>query len=287
MSGAELVLDAQSLLGECPLWDDREQCLYWVDVEERVIHAYWPATGTRQMRRLEARVSSLGLRRSGGLIVAHDRRFSVLDEGQLLHLTDDVSPPATLMNDGACDPNGRFWAGTVAPDGRPNSGILYRVEANGEVVSVVTGIGMSNGIDWSLDGLTMYHVDTRAGAVDAFSFDPELGTLSDRRRLIEIDSRDGVPDGLTVDAEGALWVAIWGGSHLRRYSPSGTMLSTATVPVSHVTSCIFGGPDLNVLYVTSARIGLHQAALARQRSAGGVFALNVGVRGRPSFRFDG
>src|SRR5665213_624824 len=274
MSAPTLACDAQSSLGECPLWDERRECLHWVDIEERTLHTFWPRSARREMIKLKTRISSVGLSESDGLVVAHDRRFSLLEKGALVRLTTDVSPPGTVMNDGACDAKGRFWAGTIAADDQPNTGALYRVESSGEVEIVVSEIGMSNGIDWSPDGLTMYHVDSRAGSIDAFTFDPNLGMASERRRLVSIDSRDGLPDGLTVDAEGAIWVAIWGGSQLRRYSPAGTMLRTASLPVSQVTSCIFGGPDLDVLYVTSARTGLHQGALARQPAAGGVFALN-------------
>jgi sugar lactone lactonase YvrE len=165
--------------------------------------------------------------------------------------------------------------------------VLYRLEPTGHVEPVVDGIAVSNGIDWSLDGATMYYVDSLAHGVDAFSFDADTGALSERRRVAEIAPGDGVPDGLTVDSDGAIWVAIWGGWCVRRYAPDGELLLELALPVSQVSSCIFGGADLETLYVTSARTELSEDALAREPHAGSLFSFDAGVRGRPAFRFAG
>jgi sugar lactone lactonase YvrE len=199
---ATLVWDERALLGEGPLWDDREQCLYWVDIDGCTLHTLWPATGERTSTTYSTRISSVGLRERGGFVIAHERSFSLLEDGLLVPLATDVCPEGPRMNDGACDPAGRYWAGTVAPDDAPRTGVLYRLEPTGHVESVVGGIAISNGIDWSLDGGTMYYVDSLAHGIDAFSYDEDTGALSERRRIAEIAPADGVPDGLTVDTEG-------------------------------------------------------------------------------------
>jgi sugar lactone lactonase YvrE len=287
MTDATLVWDERALLGEAPLWDEREQCLYWVDVDAYTLHTLWPASGERSSTTHDARISSVGLRETGGLVVAHDRSFSVLENGRLAPLAADVGPPGPRMNDGACDPAGRYWAGTVAPEAAPGTGVLYRLEPSGAAAPVVEGIGCSNGIDWSLDAGTMYYVDSLANGLDAFDYDAGTGALSNRRRIVEIPADEGLPDGLTVDSEGTIWLALWGGWAVRRYDPGGELLLEVKLPVSQVSSCSFGGRDLDTLYVTSARTGLEPAALAREPHAGSLFGLNAGVRGRPAFRFAG
>jgi sugar lactone lactonase YvrE len=279
---ATLVWDERALLGEGPLWDEREQCLYWVDVDGFALHTYRPGDDGRETERFAARISSVALRENGGLLVAHDRSVSLLDGGALTPLAADVSP-AGRTNDGACDPAGRYWFGTVAPEGAPGTGALYRLEPSGDVQRVVDGVDISNGIDWSLDATTMYYVDSLAHSIDAFAYDVTTGTIADRRVLASIAQEDGVPDGLTVDVAGAIWVAIWGGSEVRRYAPDGELLERLALPVRQPSSCVFGGRDLDTLFVTSARTGIDQPA----PHDGSLFAADVGVRGRPAFRFAG
>jgi sugar lactone lactonase YvrE len=285
MAEPTLVWDERALLGEGPLWDEREQRLLWVDVEGRTLHTLEPASGERRSERYDARISSVGLREHGGLVVAHDRGFSLLEDGGLVPLAPDICPRGPRMNDGACDEAGRYWAGSVAPDHLPETGALYRLDPDGAVETVVIGVGCSNGIDWSLDGSTMYYVDSLGYGIDAFDFDGSTGTIVRRRRLVEIP--EALPDGLTVDAEGAIWVALWGGWCVRRYSPDGELMETLELPVSQVSSCIFGDADLGTLYVTSARTGLDDAQLEREPHAGSLFSFRPGVHGRPAFRFAG
>jgi sugar lactone lactonase YvrE len=184
------------------------------------------------------------------------------------------------MNDGACDSRGRFWAGTMAGDKTPGAGSLYRLNPDGRVKRVLTGLTISNGIDWSLDGHTMYFIDSALGCVDAFDFDEERGCLSNRRHLIEVPPEDGMPDGLTVDADGFLWVALFRGAAVRRYSPEGKLQCVVDLPATLVTSCAFGDPDLGTLYVTSASRGLDEEGRHRQPHAGALFRLRPGVKGR-------
>jgi sugar lactone lactonase YvrE len=213
---------------------------------------------------------------AGGYVLAAGNGFLFADAGgavrELAQL--DTGHVAVRMNDGACDPQGRFWAGTMAYDESPGVGALYRLELDGSCTTVLTGLTISNGIGWSPDGSTMYLADSGTATIDAFDFDPSTGDLDERRTIVRIDTPGVAPDGLTVDDHGDIWVALWGGSELRRYRPDGSLLSTVAVPVERPTSCAFGGPDRSTLFVTTARDGLDQAGLERQPDAGRVFRID-------------
>ncbi len=283
MAEPTVVWNAQALLGEGPIWDDREGVLHWVDVDGYTLHTLEPASGAQTSRRLAGRCSSVALRENGGLLVAHDRSVSVLDSDQLVPFAPDISPQART-NDGAVDPWGRYLVGTVSPDGEPRTGVLYRVDPDATFVELLRGIGISNGIDWSLDAQTMYYVDSNAHALDAFDYDLATGMPSNRRVIVTIDEDLGDPDGLTVDAEGMIWLAVWGGSCVRRYSPAGELMEELEVPAKQPSSCFFGGEDLATLYVTSARTGLDDPG----PHDGSLFSFDdLGVLGRPAFRFAG
>lgn len=186
------------------------------------------------------------------------------------------------MNDGACDPQGRFWAGTMAYDEAPGAGSLYRLELDGRCTQVLTGLTISNGIGWSPDGTTMYLADSGTGDIDAFDFDPVRGDISRRRTIAHISTPNAVPDGLTVDDNGDIWVALWNGGALARYHPDGSLLSTIPLPVDRPTSCAFGDTGGGTLFVTTAREGLDEAALAAQPDAGRLLRLDyLGVTGPP------
>jgi sugar lactone lactonase YvrE len=178
------------------------------------------------------------------------------------------------MNDGACDPQGRFWAGTMAHDESPGAGVLYRLELDGRCTTVLAGLTISNGIGWSPDGTAMYLSDSGTGTIERFDFDGATGDIVGRRVIVEISEPGVAPDGLTVDAEGGIWVALWDGGAVRRYTSEGSLLATVPVPVDRPTSCAFGGPDLTTLFITTARHGLDETALARQPDAGRVFRVD-------------
>jgi sugar lactone lactonase YvrE len=199
--------------------------------------------------------------------------------------TVEADRPQNRMNDGACDPAGRFWAGTMALDERPQAGALYRLDPDGTVHTMLAGVTISNGIDWSLDGRRMYYVDSPTRRIDVFDFDPGTGAIADRRPFVEIPAEAGIPDGITVDAAGFVWLALWGGAALHRYAPDGTRERTVPLPVSHPTSCAFGGPDLDELYVTSARRPLTPDERAHEPMAGGLLRVRPGVTGRPAHVF--
>jgi sugar lactone lactonase YvrE len=283
MPDAEIVWDAGALLGEGPIWDERERVLHWVDVDHDTLHTLDPASGRQSSMHCAGRVTSIALRENGGLLVAHDHSVSVLDGETLEPFAADFAVGART-NDGAVDPRGRYLIGTCAPEGEPGGGALYRVDPDASVTKLLDGVDISNGIDWSLDGRTMIYVDSLAHGVDAFDYDLDTGEISNRRRIAPIDESLGDPDGLTLDAEGAIWLAIWGGSCVRRYSLDGELLDELRVPAHQPTSCIFGGDDFSTLYVTSARTGLDEPG----PHCGALFAFRgLGVRGRPAFRFAG
>ena len=290
----EVVVPGGAELGESPVWDERHACLWWVDIKRGVVHrddaadtppARQPAHAPLQ---LGEEVGAVALRERGGLVLAVRSGVLLVDD-----LTApprrlaNLAAPGVRFNDAKCDPAGRLWAGTLADDGRAGGGRLYRVQPDGRAQVALGGVTVSNGLDWSPDGRTLYYVDSATQRIDAIAFDPQSGTLGHRRPLIEIPAEEGIPDGLTVDAEGFIWLALFGGGAVLRIAPDGARERTVRVPVSHPTSCAFGGPDLTDLYVTSAAKDLSAEQRRRQPAAGAVLRLRPGVRGRPASCFAG
>lgn len=215
--------------------------------------------------------------------------IALLSEDGELRLISDVEAdrPTHRFNDGKCDAAGRFWAGTMRFDDVRGSATLYRVDPDHSVTPMVTGVGLSNGLGWSVDGTVMYYIDTLERSIDAFDFAPDTGGLSNRRRLVSLAPDDGYPDGMTVDRDGFLWVALYQGGAIRRYSPAGELARTIDLPVSQPTSCAFGGPDLMDLYITTATQDLSKAQLEAEPLAGGVLRCRPGAQGRPENAFQG
>jgi sugar lactone lactonase YvrE len=286
----ELVLDAGAELGEAPCWDSRAQLLLWVDITAGIVHRFDPARGSDETFDVGQPVGAAVPTESGQIALAVSGGFSLLDvrTGRVEPIAlVDRDRSGTMMNDGKCDPAGRFWAGTKDIEGRAPTGSLYRLDADHRVSRVVPRVTLSNGLGWSLDQQTMYYIDSTTYGIDAFDFEISTGDLSGRRRLVELPREWGLPDGMTVDDEGCLWVAFWGASSLRRFQPDGRFVAIVELPVSQVTSCAFGGADLSDVYVTSARGGLSPEQLREQPHAGGLFRLRPGVRGLPSHPFAG
>jgi sugar lactone lactonase YvrE len=284
----ELLVDFKSFLGEGPVWDARTNVVAWVDILAGRLHLT-ARDGTTRTIQLPAPVGCLVPRASGGWLAAlADGFWAVADDGATGRLVDVQSDrPELRFNDGKCDPQGRFWAGTMALDHRPGAGALYRLDPDLSVHRMVDGVAISNGLDWSLDGRTMYYVDTPTRRIDRFDFDPASGGIADRRPFVAIDAADGSPDGLTVDAEGGVWVALWDGWRVRRYLPDGSIDREIRLPVSEVTCPVFGGPDLDELYITTAWELLSEEQHAAEPLAGGLFRARPGVRGRPPTAFAG
>lgn len=289
-SEAEVVVSEVGALYEGPCWDDRTERLLWVDILAGVVHSMNPRTQESSSHDLGMPVGVVVPRESGGWVAAVERGFAFLDEDWKL-AGPIIDAPAqgagTRFNDGGCDPAGRFWAGTLSYDQTPGAGALYRLAGDGQVVRVLDQVTISNGIDWSPDGHLMYYVDSGRGTVDCMDFDPVSGLPSGRRTLVSIPSVEGVPDGLTVDTEGFLWVAVWGGWCIRRYAASGALDRVVQLPVSQVSSLCFGGPGHRDLFITSAFDGLSPEERAQQPLAGAVFRHRPGISGLPVRRFVG
>ena len=290
----EVVNEARAELGEGPLWDDRARRLIWVDYpSQQVLWCSPPTDLASRSLMMPGRPGCVGLRQDGGILVALPDGVWALPAG-----AEDGSAAMRIaavpgahsdihLNDGACDPTGRFWVGSVVNRGREATGVLWRLEPGGELTPTLSGLQLSNGMDWSSDGRTFYHVDSLARRVDMFSVDLDEGTLRDRRPLVDLGAEDVLPDGLTIDSAGCIWVALWGGWAVRRYTPDGRLDQTIRLPVAQVSSCTFGGPAYEDLYITTAREGLSDGDLATQPLAGGLFCCRPGAQGRPAHRFGG
>lgn len=290
IADVELALAAGADLGEAPSWDAEAHLLIWVDITAGVAHRFDPVTGRDEAFEIGQPVGAAVPTGAGRLALAVRDGFRLLDPetGRTEPLADlDATDPPTLVNDGKCDREGRFWAGTKDAEGRRPLGSLYRLDADRQLERVLTGVTISNGLGWSPDRRSMYYIDSATYGIDVLDFDPDIGAVSNRRRLVELPRGWGLPDGMTVDEEGFLWVAFWGGSAVRRISPEGHVTSVVEFPVTHVTSCAFGGEDLADLYVTSGRVGLSAGQLRQQPDAGGLFRLRPGVRGLPEHAFAG
>ena len=283
----ELVLDAHAEIGESPIWNPDSSELLWVDILAGLVHRFRPSDKSNATVGVGQPVGAVALTQDERLLLAVRDGFALLDADGAVQMLAEVEADneQSRMNDGACDAQGRYWAGTTQADRAAGSGSLYRLQATGDVQREVANLTLPNGIDWSPDGRSMYFIDSATNCVDAFAFDGETGRVSDRRRLVEIPSEAGMPDGLTVDAEGCLWIAMYRGGALRRYSPAGELDRIVELPVSLVTSCTFGDTDLGTLYITTATRGLDSEALLAQPGAGGLFRLRPGVTGLPAHRF--
>jgi sugar lactone lactonase YvrE len=287
----ELVLDARARIGEGPWWDARSAVLVWVDIERGELHLFDPRAGRDTCFTVGGKLGAAVPRAGGGYVLALDDGFYTYTPGGRKELVAPIEAgnPRTRLNDARCDPSGRIWGGSLDEDDlTPRCCGLYSVDNDAMVHRVLDGVTISNGLDWSPDGTTLYYVDSRAYAVQSFDFDVECGTIGNARRLVEYAPEPWVfPDGLTVDAEGFLWVAIFGAGVVHRYAPDGTLERIVEVPARLVTSCGFGGPDLDELYITSATHLLKPGEASRQPHAGGLFRHRPGVSGRPQHAFRG
>ena len=279
----EQITDPVAYHGEGPAWSPSWGGLRWVDMLAGDILTL-REDGSVHRRQVGTIAAVIRPRTSGGAIIAVERGFALEDDdGHLTALPEVFGDPTIRMNEGGCDPDGRFYCGTMAYDQRPGAAQLYRLDPDGSVRTVLEHLTISNGLEWSPDGSVAYFDDTPTGRVALFDYDTENG-LTGRRTLAEIDPADGHPDGLTVDAEGGVWVALFGGGAVRRYLPDGTLDAIVPVPARQVTACTFGGPDLDQLFITTSRENLEPDD---DPLAGSLFRAFVGVRGLPVRPFRG
>jgi sugar lactone lactonase YvrE len=289
MTIPELILDARAELGEGPLWDDWRERLLFVDIMRGHVHEFDPVTKRDRVLEVAEPVGAVALTMKGDWLIATKTGFWRLDpesgrKSMVAAVEDDQ--PDTRMNDGSVDRRGRFWAGTMGIGVRER-GSLYRLDPDGTVTRMLTNVSTSNGIDWSPDDRLMYYVDTPTRRIDCFDFDDASGTIANRRPFVTFPAGPGRPDGLVVDGDGHVWVALWAGGAVQRYAPDGRLEHDIRFPVTLTTKCAFGGPDRRDVYVTSAWIDLTAEERARQSIAGGVFRLRPGPAGQPSRRFAG
>lgn len=286
-SAVEPVGEVTAVLGEGPYWVPEDDCLLWVDIASSHLHrTYFPSreTVTDSLPAVSAAFPVVG----GGILVVGGAELTLLFPaergGQWSTRTIAVTPSRDDLrfNDAGVDPAGRVWAGSMHIGETEPVGELYRLDPGGRMTTVVTNVTISNGLGWSPDGSLMYYADTPQRRVDVFDYDPATGEASARRTFVDLSDADGAPDGLTVDLDGCVWVAMWGGSAVRRFTPAGEQDAVLPVPVSQPTSCAFGGPELADLFITTANIGLSQAERAEQPLAGRLLQVRPGPIGLPS-----
>ena len=276
------VLPLKTLLGEGALWNYQTQQLYWIDIENRTLFILNPATNNNTAIKMKSRIGTVVPTREGNILVALEDgiyHFNLQD-----HAMEKIADPepgnnGNRFNDGKCDPTGRFWVGSMSLAGKSNQGALYRIDHDFKVKKMIDGVTTSNGIVWSLDKSKMYYIDTRTRKVVGYEYDNASGEISNPRDAILVPESLGKPDGSTIDAEGMLWIAMWGGGCVTRWNPdSGELLLKIDVPALNVTSCAFGGENLDILFITTASIHMNGME-DRYPQAGKLFQVIPGVKG--------
>lgn len=279
----------RDVLGEGPIWDDAAGVLWWVDITGKGLRRYQPSTGEVDTWDLPEPAGSVAPMEAGGLLLAVTSGFAWFDvaTNEFRHIIDpEPERSGNRFNEGKCDRQGRFWAGSMDAEEKARTGALYRLDLDGTPHRMLDGLGIPNTLTWSPDSRTMYLAETLDRTIYAFDYDPATGTPSNRR-VFAITSGPGYPDGSTIDSDGRLWNAEWDGWRIVRYTPDGAVDSVVDMPVQRPTSCMFGGPDLTTLFVTSASRDLSRDKIARQPGAGGLFAIATDARGIPETRFGG
>jgi sugar lactone lactonase YvrE len=303
LSAPQLLLDARAFLGEGPAWDSARQRLYWVDIFPGLLHIFDPKSNLDEVIDLGQPLGCVAPAMGGNLILGLKSGLAILNLSPLLkgdgsgHRTEYVevvrlvaSPesglPGNRFNDGKCGPDGRFLAGTMDNAEVDATGSLYSLSPGGPLQTLLTGVRISNGLAWSPDYKTLYFIDTPTHQVMAYDYDLRSGLIANPRVAVTVPVELGWPDGMTSDYEGRLWVALWGGAALTVWNPaSGALVEKIAIPAKNVTSCVFGGPGQNELYVTTARKGLGEADLMAYPATGGLFRIQTNVTGLPTFVF--
>jgi sugar lactone lactonase YvrE len=288
---AELLYSAHALVGEGPVWHDREQLLYWLDIEGLRLHRFDPSHGIDESFPLSNEVGCLVPCRNGNFLLAAETGIEEIHVGtngiEVVETNVKIHPesgiPENRYNDGKCSPEGRFWFGSLNRQRQIGQASLYVLDKHG-CRTAITGATNSNGLAWSPDSKTFYWIDTPTRQVDAFDYDSAEGTLQNRRTVISFpaDQNVGRPDGMTVDSDGMLWIAHWLGGRITRWNPkNGTLLETVQLPVSRVTSLTFGGSDLKTIFITTASRGLTPETKIQEPEAGGLFVFESKIAGLP------
>ncbi|WP_210589363.1 SMP-30/gluconolactonase/LRE family protein [Streptomyces sp. GESEQ-35] len=250
----DVAVRAEATLGEGPTWDTDGRRLLWIDILGARLHTYEPLSGRRTIRALDQHIGAVKPRTGGGLVLNLRDGVALLDPDDTFRWLHHEPVPGRRANDAAVAPDGSLWAGTMRYDEAPGGGTLTRLTDDGSAETVLDDVAVSNGTGWSPDARLMYYIDSPTRRVDIF--DHEDGRIANRRPFVDIEDGAGFPDGLTVDADGCVWVALWDGGAVRRYTPTGDLDRVIPLPTPRITACTFGGPDLTDLYITTARVGL-------------------------------
>ncbi len=285
-----VVIEHTCLLGEGPVWDAARKIICWVDILNGEIHEYSPEQKKHKTIPVHQMIGSLAICTDGKFIAALKNGFAFVDRisGEIKMIADPESHlPGNRFNEGKCDPKGRFWAGTMALSEEHGLGNVYTIQNDFAPAKKIEKVTISNGMAWSADHQTFYYIDTPTFEISAYNYDKNTGHISNKKTIIKIPEADGSPDGMTIDNEGMLWVAHWGGWQVTRWNPdNGEKLFHIKLPVAKVTSCTFGGEELEDLYITSAKVGLTKGELEKQPLAGSLFVFrNCGFKGMPAFEF--
>lgn len=287
----QLYLDVRSELGECPCWDEKYDKLFWIDTLRCELYIYNSHQNSLTTFPTDSCPGSYALCETERLLLATQKGIGFLEikNGYITYFCNPESDKNNnRFNDGKCDPYGRFWVGTMDENGATGKGSLYCVHADLRIKKVLSNISVSNGMAWSPDNKTMYYIDSPQKSVFSFDYDLESGDIKNRRVAIDTREIQGLPDGMTIDADGMLWVAMWGGEQIVRWNPqTGKLLSTVPIPTDNVTSCTFGGKNMDELFITTARTGLSAKDLLLQPHAGGVFRFKTSTNGFKTNRFGG
>jgi L-arabinonolactonase len=290
MNEVKCVVECQNTTGECPAWSIEEQRLYWLDIEKSELWRYDPETGETKVWKTPERAASFAFREKGGLLVAFESCLAFWDPetGKMAKIKDfEPDLATTRTNDGRCDRQGRFIVGGIDESGKfEKISNVYRVGKDSSVHKIISGVACANSICFSPDGRVMYFADSPNREIWAYDYDPHTGDLSNQRIFTEFSDQPGMPDGSIVDSEGYLWNAQWSGHRVVRYRPDGTVERVISVPAKNVTCLAFGGKNLDVLYVTTARFLMTPEQIKSEPLSGGLFAVNVNVKGliEPKFR---
>ena len=286
----ELVIDSKSELGEGAIWNSKTGELMWINITGKILNIYNPKTGNNKEMFTGQMIGTVVPTELGNTIVALQNGIYQLDPNtgtKKLIVNPEEDLPNNRFNDGKCDPEGRFWAGTMSTIDEKEAGALYRLDSDSSIHKMVEDVSISNGIVWSKDKTKMYYIDTPTQKVVVYDYNNETGEISNKKTAVEIESEMGFPDGMTIDEDGNIWVALWGGSAVSCWNPeTGTLVRTIEVPARNVTSCAFGDDDLSTLYITTARVATSDEELKKYPNAGGVFKIRLGVKGVEAYYFN-
>ncbi len=284
------LVESACVLGESPIWDAEKECLYWVDLLVGKLHRYHNGSQKHEILNFKEVVCAVALSNSGKLLITFKRELAILEDfqtGSLLEKTTLLPQNGVRFNDGKIDPMGRLWIGTMSETGAKKNGILMKVDHNFKASVEVRQLDISNGMCWNAEHNQFYHVDTGKNSVTVYDFYKVRGEITNPRIIIKIPRSWGKPDGMTIDNEGKLWIALWGGWAVSRWDPeSGSCIGMIDLPVSQVSSCVFGGNNLSELFITSAKVGLGKRKTHEEPLAGAVFKITIpGVQGMPAHSF--